>query len=154
MLPVQDQVDDWEVVVMALFYHDFIYDVQSHDNEELSAQHALKVLRDLNFDLPRMNRCSRHILFTKNHLPKDDVDSSIFCSSDLAILGSEPGIYDQYVTSVRKEFSIYTDEIFRFGRKKFIEEFLQRERIYPHKYFHNRYESRARKNLLRELEDV
>ena len=65
MLPVQDQVDDWEVVVMALFYHDFIYDVQSHDNEEQSAQHALKVLRDLNFDLPRMNRCSRHILFTK-----------------------------------------------------------------------------------------
>ena len=151
LLPVQDQVEDWEIMVMALFYHDIIYDVQRQDNEEQSAHLASKILSSLDFDFPRINRCSRHILFTKNHQPKDDEDSSIFCSADLAILGSEPGIYMKYVKSVRKEFSIYTDEDFRSGRKKFIEDFLQRERIYPHQYFHNRYESRARKNLFDEL---
>jgi predicted metal-dependent HD superfamily phosphohydrolase len=151
LLPVQDQVDDWEIMVMTLFYHDIIYDVQRQDNEEQSAHLASKALGCLNFDISRMNRCSRHILFTKNHQPKNDVDSSIFCSADLAILGSEPGTYDQYLKAVRKEFSFYPDEVFLSARKKFIEDFLKREKIYPHIYFHNRYESRARMNLLGEL---
>jgi predicted metal-dependent HD superfamily phosphohydrolase len=66
-------------------------------------------------------------------------------------LGSSEEVYENYTITVRKEYAIYSDDVYRKGRQKVLNYFLEKERIYESDYFYELYEKKARKNLNWEL---
>src|SRR3982750_3740237 len=52
LLPFQSQMEDWDTLLFAAYYHDFVYDVERYvtenDNEDRSAEKAEEVLKNIN----------------------------------------------------------------------------------------------------------
>ncbi len=148
---VRDCVEDWDVLLLALFYHDIIYNVKRSDNEAESANLARERLQSTSLSDDRIKRCVLHILATKGHATSDDHDTNLFTDADLSILGQSPDVYKEYVKQVRKEYFVYPDIAYNKGRKKVLEYFLTMEKIFKTDFFYKKYEIQARENLEREL---
>ena len=151
---VRDGIEDWDVVLFTLFYHDVIYKASRNDNEEQSAEVAPKRLVQLTFPPDKIARCVAQILATKGHSQSQDPDTNYFTDADLSILGQPWKAYSIYCQQVRKEYSIYPDLIYKPGRKKVLKYFLQMERIYKTAYFFERFEMQARENLTTEFNTI
>jgi predicted metal-dependent HD superfamily phosphohydrolase len=91
---------------------------------------------------------------TKNHDLSDDGDTNFFTDADMAILGSGNGEYHQYSTMIRKEYKFYPDFVYKPGRQKILQTFLQMAHIYKTGHFRNLYEEQARKNITNELHEL
>lgn len=137
----------------AIFYHDIIYDVKRNDNEAQSALLAKKRLTELKVDDMLQEKVFKLILETASHEASSE-ENSLFLDADLAILGSSPKIYRQYLQNVRKEYALYSDRTYVSGRKKVLKSFLQKERIYRSNYFHEKYEHQAKVNIESELNSL
>lgn len=146
----KEEIQDWDIVLFSLFYHDIIYNVLRSDNEEKSAAMAVTKLRQLNVTGDRIDKCRQLILATKAHSAATDNDMQFFTDADLSILGRSPEVYEAYSKQVRREYAIYPDMVYKPGRKKVLEHFLGMERIYKTNWFHQQYESPARINMERE----
>jgi len=152
----KEMFSDWETVVLAVFYHDVIYNTRKNDNEEKSAMFAAKQLAKLNFPSARIAKCKRLILATKLHENVNDNDINLFTDADLSILGSEWETYLAYAKNIRKEYNLYPDLVYNPGRKKALKHFLDMQRIFKTEEFFERHERLARKNLeceFRKLEE-
>jgi predicted metal-dependent HD superfamily phosphohydrolase len=148
----QRHIKDWSVVIFAVFYHDIVYNILKHDNEERSADIACKRLSELNLSHQEIEKCKGAVMATKSHVSTGDSDVDYFLDADLCILGSDWLSYWTYVEQIRKEFSLYPAIVFRTGRRKVIRRFLEMARIFKTDDFHSMYERQARENLQRELE--
>lgn len=150
---VKDQTEDWDAMLFALFYHDIIYHTKRMDNESESALLAAKRLNEIqHFQKDRINRCSVHILATKGHHKSLDNDTNLFIDADLSILGSESDVYKQYIKDIRREYFIYSDKEYAYGRRKALSHFLNMKQIFKTPHFLSRYEDQARKNIQEELD--
>jgi predicted metal-dependent HD superfamily phosphohydrolase len=148
--PLQDQFGCWPTVVFAIAYHDFVYKATARDNEEQSAKVAEARLTEIDFPVLEIARCVEFILATKKHEPVNrEID--LFTDADLAILGATPERYQHYTAEIRKEYFIYPDLLYKPGRKKVLQHFLQMKRIYKTDEFYERYEQAARINLQKEM---
>lgn len=154
LAPLKGQLADWECVVLAIAYHDFVYNVLRHDNEQKSA--AVAVRRLLSFGFPEMR--ARHtatlIRATKGHTRESAADVNFFTDADLSILGASESKYDAYARAVRKEYAYFPDMLYRAGRKKVLSHFLSMERIFKTEIFFSRFENAARSNLARERDTL
>lgn len=144
------EIGDWDMMVLAVFYHDIVYNVLKNNNEEKSAALAKKRLTELDVPAPRAAHCLNHILATKDHSAVNK-DAALLVDADLSIPGSDWDTYWHYVALIRKEYKVIPDLIFRPGRKKIVTRFLERGQIYVTSGFFHQYEMRARENLKREL---
>jgi predicted metal-dependent HD superfamily phosphohydrolase len=79
-------------------------------------------------------------------------DCALFLDMDLAILGADAQAFDTYDRNIRQEFAMVPDEIFYLGRRKVIQGFLDRERIFLTDRFHASHDAMARRNLRRLIE--
>ena len=134
-----------------MYYHDIVYDVLKKNNEERSALLAEKRLTVLQIPRKSIESCTRHILATKAHQTNEDPDTNFFTDADLSILGSDWDAYNTYRHQVRKEYSVYPDILYKPGRRKVLQHFLQMERIFKTDPFFDKYEGRAKFNLEKEL---
>lgn len=150
LLPYKNEIDDWEIIVLAILYHDIVYHVNSKDNEEQSANKVKKVLKTRKVNNYRVNRCINHILATKHHQPSKDNDTNLLMDADLSILGSEPKTYQEYADAIRQEYTMYSDKDFFLGRKVALENFLQRDSVFKTAYF-KKLEKPARENISAEI---
>jgi predicted metal-dependent HD superfamily phosphohydrolase len=153
LLPVQSGFKNWNVVVFAVVYHDVIYKASKSNNEEKSAELAVKRLSGIAVPEESVVRCKEFILATKRHQQVDD-EIDLFTDADLSILGSSPETYRIYTTQVRKEYSIYPDLLYKPGRKKVLLHFLGMQTIYKTSSFREKYEAQARRNLEAELTSI
>lgn len=151
---VKVYIDDWDIVLFALFYHDIIYKVTSSNNEEKSAELAALRLSELSLPQQRIGKCQSMILATKKHTLSTDNDTNYFTDADLSILGQSRNAYITYTQQVRKEYSIYPDFLYNPGRKKVLQHFLQMDRIFKTEYFFENFERQARENLHLELQTL
>lgn len=154
LLECKTLIDDWDTVLFSLFYHDIIYNSLRQDNEEKSAELAVKRLNQLSYPLHKSAACYAQILATKGHQLSKDNDTNLFTDADLSILGSHYDTYLQYAASIRKEYAVYPDFLYRKGRAKVLQHFLQMERIFKTDYFYERFEAQARQNLSAELKQL
>jgi predicted metal-dependent HD superfamily phosphohydrolase len=156
LIPLKPRFEDWETTFFSLVYHDVVYDVEQHmvmnDNEEKSADFAVKQLAAMNFSPAIIDKCRGQIMATQKHGLAAENDTNLFTDADLSILGKPWPQYTAYKDKIRKEFSVYTDSIYKIGRRKFLETYLQREPIFKTKYFYDRYEETAKANMRKELE--
>jgi predicted metal-dependent HD superfamily phosphohydrolase len=145
-------INDWDSLVFALCYHDIVYNPRKKDNEEQSAVLAAKRLSTIKYLPAKLALCSQHILATKLHTASRNNDTNLFTDADLSILGSDSLSYFEYTRQIRKEYSIYPAFMYKPGRKKVLQHFLQMERIYKTDHFFNLFEQQAKKNMSEELQ--
>ena len=134
----------------AIFYHDIVYDAKRNDNEQQSALVARERLEQLTVPQKLNEQIFQLIVETKMHNASSE-ENKLFLDADLSILGSQEKNYNKYIQNVRKEYAIYNDTTYFTGRKKVLEMFLEKERIYESEHFYDLYENKARKNLEQEL---
>lgn len=154
LVPVLKDAEDTDSLLFALFYHDFVYIPTSGQNEEESAKAATKCLKAIGFPVQKITLCCEHIIATKKHENSGNRDTNLLLDSDLSILGSSHEEYDIYCKHIRKEYAIYPDIIYKPGRRKVITHFLEMDYIYKTEHFRQLFESKAKNNLIRELESL
>ncbi len=138
-------------VEMALWFHDAIYDVHRHDNEEQSAAWAVQVLSDAGVAPDVVERIRNLVLITKHTGVAARDDEKLLIDIDLAILGAQSIRFDQYEEQIKAEYSFVPDELFNEKRAEILRSFVQRPVIYHCESVRNLLESRARENLDRSL---
>ena len=132
--PVQNNILDWDVVIIAIAYHDIIYNVLKKDNEERSAAYAQKHLSGL-LTKERLGTLQQMILATKNHTASENPDTNYFTDADLSILGSGWDNYFSYTKQIRKEYGLYPDIIYKPGRRNVVKHFLEMDKIFKTPHF-------------------
>lgn len=148
---VRSRFSDWDIAVVALFYHDFVYHVSRKDNEERSALSGAQVLRRLNVDPERVYLCQEMIQATKTHQLHSHAAINYFTDADLSVLGAPSEVYTRYYRNIRKEYWLYPDFLYKPGRKKVVMHFLDMPQIFKTDYFFQQFEQQARLNLRAEL---
>src|SRR5688572_12359103 len=151
LVPVRHAIKDRTAMVMAIAYHDIVYDVSKLDNEELSAELAYQRLTQLRLPEPQKETCKILILATKTHQLAGKEDFNLFVDADLAILGAPPTFYENYCSQIRQEHKDYPDELYVSGRIKVLNRFLKMSSIFKTRYFKDMYEKQARKNMNAEI---
>ncbi|TYP96952.1 putative metal-dependent HD superfamily phosphohydrolase [Sphingobacterium allocomposti] len=150
--PFLQQLEAPDVFLLALFYHDIVYNPAAKDNEEASAVLAEKRLRLLGRDATVQQQTCRYIMATKTHGPTSDNDLQLFLDADLSILGQPRDVYTRYMHAVRQEYILYPDAIYRRGRINVLKALSTRPAIFQTSDFQRRYEQRARENIQAELD--
>tara|TARA_R110001592_G_scaffold9049_6_gene48678 strand:+ start:5986 stop:6600 length:615 start_codon:yes stop_codon:yes gene_type:complete len=151
---VKDKINNWEVVLFALYYHDIIYKSTKKDNEEKSAELASKRMNEIGVKESYVKLCHEQIIATKGHNENSDSDTNYFTDADLSILGRTPTNYKIYCSNIRKEYFIYPNFVYKKGRKKVVNHFLSMEKIFKTDEFYYQYEAQAKLNLQQELKSL
>ncbi|MEM6264285.1 MAG: hypothetical protein AAGI38_17360 [Bacteroidota bacterium] len=152
---VEEMVDHKLEVRTAIWFHDLIYQPLRKDNELRSARRALLHLRDWETSKLEERTVFDLIVSTRNHQPLwDHPDCHLFLDLDLGILGRERARYEAYTQEIREEYKMVPAPLYRSGRKKVVNSFLGRPRLYFTNHFFERLETRARENLTWELEQL
>ena len=148
---VKTNINNWDEILFIVYYHDIIYSSVSKNNEEKSADFAIKKLKQLSISQPFIDKVYQGILATKKHEFSEDSDINYLLDADLSILGKDWEIYSEYIKNIRKEYAIYPDFLYNPGRKKVLKHFLEFKNIFKTQYFQEKYENQARENILKEM---
>ena len=151
--PLRHQATHPAEIEVALWFHDAVYDPRRVDNEERSAEWAVKFLEAFKVRQAVIDRIARLIMVTQTHNP-DDADTALMTDIDLSILGAQPQLFEQYDTDIRREYAWVPEQQFRQGRVQVLKSFLKRDNIYTTASFADEYEEQARINLRRKIEQL
>lgn len=138
-------------VALALWFHDAFYDPRRADNEERSAEWARASVLQAGLPADTAQRVYDLVMATRHEAPPLDDDARLLVDIDLSILGAERERFDQSDQQIRAEYAHVPDDAYREGRRRILNGFLERPRLYSTGYFHSALETRARENLRRAL---
>ncbi len=149
---ITDKIQNIDAFCFSIWFHDVIYDPKRQDNEEKSAEFAAGALTRLGVPEHIVVIVHEMILATKHHRVENvSWDMRAFLDLDTSILGAPEEIYNEYSKAIRKECSWVPDFLFRKGRVKVLNDFLERDRIYYTEEFMTEYERQARQNIEAEI---
>ncbi|MEV5830290.1 HD domain-containing protein [Spirillospora sp. NPDC052242] len=141
-----------DVVRLAAWFHDAVYDPERADNEERSARLADRMLTDTDLSPDDVAQVVRLVELTAAHAPgPGDRDGQVLCDADLAILGAEPDAYAAYAAAVREEYAFVPDELYRAGRAQVLGSLLALPSLFNTPPARARFEMTARHNIQTEL---
>jgi len=149
--------DRLDLVELAIWYHDVIYDTQAKDNEEKSAQLAYDVCMTAKLPEELAKEAAALILATKHRGVPDGMNARILVDVDLSILGKQVQEFDEYEKNIRKEYSWVSEDQFKQGRSNILQMFLHRAKkdaLYSTDFFRNKYEAQAKRNLQRSIDSL
>ncbi|AKQ45086.1 hypothetical protein TH63_04660 [Rufibacter radiotolerans] len=146
------QITQPTVLKLAVFYHDAVYVTTRTDNEEKSAQLAQDRLSTLRVPAPEIAVVTDMILATKTYQSSPNPDVNLLLDFDLSILGAPWPEYLVYTHQIRKEYHLFSDYLYRNGRKKVLQHFLDLDSIYRTPDFKDRLEETARENMKKEIQ--
>ena len=145
----RDQIQNPNEIIFAIFYHDYIYKSSKKDNELKSAEFALSIL-------PENAKLDKQLVFdticaTQLHQHHEIEDINWLIDFDLKILARDWNEYQMYFEQIRKEYRIYPDFLYKPGRAKALQHFLENEFIFQTEEFRKLYEEKARRNIEKEI---
>ncbi|MGM9486370.1 HD domain-containing protein [Ideonella sp. YS5] len=141
-------------VELALWFHDAIYDLGRHDNEQRSADLARESLSGAGVDAVVAARVAALVLATRHTAVPAGRDEQVLVDIDLAILGAEPARFAEYDRQIREEYAFVPADTYRVKRREVLRSFLDRPRLYLTEPMHSALEESARRNLRRAVEEV
>ncbi|MFG1850977.1 HD domain-containing protein [Actinomadura geliboluensis] len=143
---------DPDLVRLAAWFHDAVYDPERADNEERSARLAVRMLADTDLAAVGVQEVARLVELTTTHAPgEDDRNGQVLCDADLAVLGADPDQYAAYTAAVREEYAFVPDEFFAAGRAEVLNGLLALPKLFHTPPARERFEERARSNIRTEL---
>lgn len=142
---LREHFQDPDAALLALFFHDIVYDPARSDNEERSAEALREILSGRAADLA----CA-HILATKRH-EADTPDTALVVDIDMAILSAPWPDYLRYAENVAREYlPVYGTEAYAKGRCEMFLKPIQDRQIFLTDIFAAR-EADAHRNVRDEL---
>jgi predicted metal-dependent HD superfamily phosphohydrolase len=148
---------DRNAVALAILFHDVVYDPARHDNEQASADLASERLAPLGFPTQLIAKVKGYILGTQHgqRAPTiNDADLALLLDLDLSILAAAPAAYRAYAQAIRREYAHVPGALYRLGRRRILQGFLARERIYRTDQLHALWEEPARANIAGEMAEL
>jgi predicted metal-dependent HD superfamily phosphohydrolase len=105
-------VVDRDAVVLAMLFHDVVYDPLRHDNEEKSEAIAGERLAFLGFPGGVIAKVEQYIYATKHAqaFVKSDCDLAVLLDRALSTLATAPAEYRTYAQVIRREYALVPDE--------------------------------------------
>jgi predicted metal-dependent HD superfamily phosphohydrolase len=146
-----------EQVRWAIWYHDAVYNPKSSTNEQDSALLARQQLERMGLNPDLIQAVEALILATQRHevpVHWQGDDCALFLDLDLSILAASRERYERYAREIRSEFSMYPNLLYRPGRRKVLQHFLQKPHIYLTAHFRSLWEEPARANLQWEMSQL
>lgn len=150
---VRSLADNPDLIELAIWFHDAIYDPRSKENEVQSAQLAVDTAKKAGLDRIAES-LSALILATRHDGAPSDKDQQILVDVDLSILGQPSAIFLEYEKNIRREYSWVAENDFRVGRRKVLQSFLDRPYIYWTSVLRKKYELKARTNLKASIQNL
>jgi predicted metal-dependent HD superfamily phosphohydrolase len=147
----QHKLDVTDEQLIAIWYHDVVYDPHASDNERQSAYVAVSDMSNAGMKSNSIDVVEQIILDTQNHLPTIG-QSRLVIDLDLMGLADPVNSYFETGKLVRKEYVHLLDEQWQIGRRKFVEKFLGRNHIFQTSWGIEHFERGTFNNLTRELE--
>ena len=139
------------VLARARWFHDAVYEPQRHDNEALSAAWARDAVLQAGLSAEVAQRIHALIMDTLHLQAPAEPDARLLVDVDLSILGADPARFDESDAQIRAEFAHVPEAEFRQGRRRVLNGFLARPRLYNTERFYQACELQARANLQRSL---
>ncbi|OEC91667.1 metal-dependent hydrolase [Acinetobacter sp. YK3] len=149
---IRANLNDANAVVLALWFHDAVYDPQAKDNELKSAELFEQYMaQDLPVDI--VGKIKRWIVATQKHASTNELDLQFLLDIDLAILAAFPARFADYEQQIQKEYAWVDSGIYSLKRKEVLAHFYQAEPLYQTEYFQQSFEQRAKGNLREVVEN-
>ena len=141
--------------MLAILFHDAIYDPRASDNEARSAD----LLESTMKNAARTDDivCARDLILATHKHTTAGVDrrfvsdAELFLDMDLSILAAGEERFDDYDAAIREEYGFVPIETYRERRVEILKSFLARPRLYLTDDYHNRLDGIARANLQRAI---
>lgn len=146
-LELRPQMDRPAELLLALWFHDAVYDVQGRDNEARSADWADRAMLAAGVDGDSRARVRELVMATRHDALPCSHDAAILTDIDLAILAAPAARFAEYERQIRAEYAWVPDEVFSVKRREILLGFLRREHIYLAPALQARFEEAARRNL-------
>lgn len=137
---------DADLVELALWTHDLVYDTRRQDNEAASAEQACHWLQAAGLNA-KSAALHDMILATRHQDAPSDPDAALVVDIDLSILAVNTALYADYETAVRSEYAWVPEPLFRAGRAKLLRQLLAAPTLYQHAALATLWEESARHNL-------
>jgi len=151
-LPLDARTRD--LIEVALWFHDAIYDPRSADNEERSARWASEALVAAGVAIPVAADVARLVRLTRDHAPVPDAAGRFLLDIDLSILGRPAEEFDDYQRRVRTEYAWVPEDAYRLGRGRILADLLRRDPLFQTEHYRRNFETTARANLRRALMEL
>lgn len=142
------------LLLLAVFFHDIVYDPRAADNEEKSAKMFEMFSEEVGMEAGDRDKVCDMILQTKAHQPpaeEEITDLHYLLDIDMAVLGLPPHDYEKYAAGIRAEYSHYPDDAYRRGRTGVLKKMLSTGHIFSTKEMREKYEQPARTNIQEEI---
>jgi predicted metal-dependent HD superfamily phosphohydrolase len=141
-------VNEPAAVEFALYWHDAVYQPQSLDNEQKSAEWAVSLLQQGGVNHATQQRIYRLILATQHSVRiPETADEKCLVDLDLAIFAASPARFAQYQQQIRTEYAHVPDSVYYPKRAAFLTTFAQRPTLYQTPAIQAALEKSARRNL-------
>lgn len=141
-------------IALAIWFHDAVYDPKAKDNEERSAKLAKDSIRQIGLPDSLGEQVNDLVVATRHTAVPVEHAAQILVDIDLMVLGKPEKEFDAYEVGIRKEYEWVPQSDFCAGRSKILQSFLDRPSIYSTELFRDKYESTARNNLRRSIEQL
>ena len=149
------EADHPDLVRLAAWFHDAVYDPGATDNEERSAEVATVALAALGLAPGVVDEVARLVRLTATHaVGPADRDGAVLCDADLAVLAADPLRYQSYVEGVRREYAHLDDPAFARGRADVLHRLLDRPQLFMTAYGRREWEQLARTNVSAETRSL
>lgn len=145
---------DRDSLVLAILFHDVVYDPARSDNESASADLAVSRLTALGLPAAMIDKVKRLIIATQHGASvgsDSPSDTALLLDLDLSVLAAPAGDYRAYAQAIRREYADYPDALYGPGRVKVLRAFLARQHIYLTASLRTLWEASARANLADEI---
>lgn len=152
LIPALYLAHDPDAVKMFIPFHDAVCNLADRDNEKKSARLFLEISN--RYGLPHIFTCRvLNLIRASEHkvYPAVDFDSRLVCDIDLSIWGQPENVFDEYDRQIRQEYCNVEESAWNEKRPAFLNSFLKRWTIYQARYFFEKYEAQAQRNLRRTI---
>jgi predicted metal-dependent HD superfamily phosphohydrolase len=136
-------------VEAALWFHDAVYELGAHDNEQHSANWAQTALLEHGVRPDAAHRIAQLVLMTQHTAVPKTLDERLLVDVDLSILGAPAPEFQAYEDNIRVEYAFVPEGLFQVKRREVMRSFAARPFIYQTAHFRQRLERQARENLRR-----
>jgi len=145
---------NFDLIELAIWYHDVIYDTRNTNSEERSAEYAVRVCNKAKLSATAITKVKKLILSTKFKNKSENKNERLLQDIDICIFGQSKKIFDEYEKNIRKEYLWVPLERYREGRIKVLKYFLDRKYIYNTEIFRKKYEQKAKTNLKQSIKKL